>query len=116
MVISPATTTRPVVTRVSQATRLMRVLGQDGVEDRVGDLVGHLVGMALGHRLRGEGPAGSRVLLVGGSGSVGARCGPLVVGRQECRRCERHDGIEHALGHGPLVGQRDILVPPPSAP
>ena len=35
-----------------------RVLRQDGVEDRVGDLVGHLVGMALGHRFRGEGPAG----------------------------------------------------------
>ena len=39
---------------VSQATRPERVVGEDGVEDRVRDLVGHLVGMALGHRLRGE--------------------------------------------------------------
>ena len=42
------------MSRVSQATRLMRVLREDGVEDGVGDLVGHLVGVALGHRLRGE--------------------------------------------------------------
>ena len=32
-----------------------RVLGQDGVQDRVRNLVGDLVGMALGHGFRGEG-------------------------------------------------------------
>jgi hypothetical protein len=31
-----------------------RILGHDGVEDRVGDLVGDLVRMPLGHRLRRE--------------------------------------------------------------
>ena len=40
-----------------------RIDGEDGVEDGVGHLVGDLVRMALGDRFRGEGPAGSRVLL-----------------------------------------------------
>ena len=54
VVISPATTTRPVVIRVSQATRPVRVVRQDGVEDGVGDLVGDLVRVPLGDRLRAE--------------------------------------------------------------
>ena len=54
VVISPASTTRPVVSSVSTATRDSRVLGQRGVHDRVGDLVGHLVRMALGHGFGGE--------------------------------------------------------------
>ena len=58
VVISPATTTSPVVSSVSHATRDMRVLGEEGVEDGVRDLVGHLVGVTLGHRFGGEGPAG----------------------------------------------------------
>jgi hypothetical protein len=44
-VISPASTTRPVLVRVSAATRVLR---QDCVENRVRDLVGDLVGMAFG--------------------------------------------------------------------
>ena len=54
VVISPATTTRPVVISVSQATRLDRVVREDRVEDGVRDLVGDLVGVPLGDRLRGE--------------------------------------------------------------
>ena len=52
--ISPATTTRPVVTSVSQATRPVAVVGEDGVEDGVRDLVGDLVRMALRDGFRGE--------------------------------------------------------------
>ena len=44
----------PVLTRVSQATRPLRVLGHDRVEDAVGDLVGDLVGVALGDGLGRE--------------------------------------------------------------
>jgi MFS family permease len=53
VVISPASTTRPVLHSVSAATR-ESVLRQDGVEDRVGNLVGHLVRMAFRDRLGGE--------------------------------------------------------------
>ena len=44
----------PVVTIVSQATRLYGILGEQGVEDAVGDLVGQLVGMAHADRFAGE--------------------------------------------------------------
>ena len=54
VVISPATTTRPVVISVSQATRPIGSSAQDGVEDGVRDLVGDLVRMTLGHRLGRE--------------------------------------------------------------
>ena len=54
VVISPATTTRPVVISVSQATRPVGVVREDGVEHRVRDLVGDLVRVALGDRLRRE--------------------------------------------------------------
>jgi hypothetical protein len=57
VVISPATTTAPVLISVSQATRArsgVRVVGQDVVEDGVGDLVGDLVRMALGDGFGGE--------------------------------------------------------------
>src|SRR5215211_7654989 len=50
VVISPATTTRPVVISVSP----VRVVGEDRVENGVGDLVGDLVGVPLGDRLRRE--------------------------------------------------------------
>ena len=43
VVISPATTTSPVVISVSQATRLFGSFGEHGVEHRVRDLVGDLV-------------------------------------------------------------------------
>ena len=95
VVISPATTHRPVVSSVSHATRPVRVLGEDGVEDGVGDLVGHLVGMALGDRLRGEGPAAHCVLLFG-----------------DRRSGASDDGVEDGAGDGPLVGQRDICRRP----
>ena len=54
VVTSPATTTSPVVTRHSTATRLLRILPQQFVEHRVADLVRDLVRMPLGHRFRGE--------------------------------------------------------------
>ena len=54
VVISPAMTARPVVTSVSQATRLVGVLGEEGVENAVGNLVGQLVGMAHADRFAGE--------------------------------------------------------------
>ena len=54
MVISPATIASPVVTSVSQATRLDRILREDGVENGVRNLIGDLVRMALGHRFRGK--------------------------------------------------------------
>ena len=59
VVISPSTSTRPVVVAVSQATRgvahfCSAASLMDGVEDGVRDLVAHLVGMAFGDRLRGE--------------------------------------------------------------
>ena len=60
VVISPAMTTRPVVTQRLAGHPGGRVLGQRGVQDRVRDLVGHLVRVTLGHRLGGE-----QVLVVG---------------------------------------------------
>jgi hypothetical protein len=54
VVISPATTATPVLTRVSQATRALGVLGEDGVEHGVGNLVGDLVRMAFGNGFGGE--------------------------------------------------------------
>ena len=44
----------PVVTSVSQATRLVGILGEQGVEHAVGDLVGQLVRMAHADRFAGE--------------------------------------------------------------
>ncbi len=52
--ISPSTMTVPVVVAVSQATRALRVVGQDRVEDGVTDLVAHLVRVTLGHGLGRE--------------------------------------------------------------
>ena len=57
--ISPATRTRPGGQQGLARHPALRVLGQEGVEDRVGDLVGHLVGMAFGHRFRCEGVSGA---------------------------------------------------------
>jgi len=54
VVISPATTTRSVVTSVSQATRLVGSAARQWVENGVADLVGHLVGMAHGDGFAGE--------------------------------------------------------------
>ena len=54
MVISPAIIAMPVVTSVSHATRLDRILREDGVENRIGNLVGDLVGMAFGDGLRSK--------------------------------------------------------------
>ena len=54
VVISPATTTSPVVISVSHATRLMGSFVKRGIEDRVGDLVRDLVGMPFGDRLGSE--------------------------------------------------------------
>ena len=51
--ISPETTTRPVLTSVSHATRRAGPR-QAGVEHAVGDLVGDLVGVTFGHGLGGE--------------------------------------------------------------
>ena len=54
VLISPATTHRPVVTSVSHATRPYGSSVEDRVEDAVADLVGHLVGVTLGDRLGRE--------------------------------------------------------------
>ena len=54
VVISPATIAMPVVTSVSQATRLMGSWAKQGVENAVGNLVGQLVGMAHADRFAGE--------------------------------------------------------------
>ncbi len=81
----------------------LRVLGQDGVEDGVGDLIGHLVGMSLGHRFRGEGPAGH----------VCSCCHRVPNCRARyCVGPDGHDGVEHGSGDGPLVGQRYIMLYP----
>ena len=63
VVISPATTTMPVFTSVSHATRAVRVLREDRVEDGVGDRVADLVGMAFGDGL-------GRELITAHSGSM----------------------------------------------
>ena len=52
--VSPASTTRLVVTRVSQATRRIGVGGQKGIQHRVAEPVGNLVGMPFGDRFGGE--------------------------------------------------------------
>ena len=88
VVTSPATTTSPVVSSVSQATRLAGSPLEHGVEDGVGDLVGHLVGVALGDRLRGEGGSHVRAPLLGAS-----------VGDHP---------IQYRVGHRILGGQRDV--------
>ena len=54
LVISPAIMAIPVVTSVSQATRLMRVLSDQGVENAVGNLIGQFVGMPHADRFAGE--------------------------------------------------------------
>ena len=54
MEISPDTTTRPVFTSVSHATRPVGSSAHHGVEDAVGDLVGDLVRVAFSDRLGGE--------------------------------------------------------------
>ena len=54
VVISPATTTMPVLTSVSHATRALGILREDPVEDGVGDLVADLVGVAFGDGLGRE--------------------------------------------------------------
>ena len=101
VVISPATTTSPVVTSVSQATRPLRVVGEDRVEDGVRDLVGDLVGVALGDRLggEGEGARGHAQTL------AGSRSSRSLVGRpaphQRDRRARQRAALEHradALG------------------
>ena len=60
VVISPATTTRPVVIERLAGDAPVGSSREDGVEDRVGDLVGDLVRVPLGDRLRGEGEASRR--------------------------------------------------------
>ena len=77
VVISPATTTRPVVISVSQATRPVGSSREHGVEHRVGDLVGDLVRVALGDRLRGEEEFACRH--TGGRG--------YLISQEERRRC-----------------------------
>ena len=54
MVISPATTTRPVQGEGFAGDAGVGVVLQAGIEDGVGDLVGDLVGVTLGHGLTGE--------------------------------------------------------------
>ena len=54
VVTSPATCTWPVVISVSTATRLLRVLREQRVQDAVADLVSDLVRVTLGDRLGGE--------------------------------------------------------------
>ena len=54
VVISPAMTHRPVVRRVSQATRPLGSSARMASRIGVGDLVGHLVGMAFGDAFGGE--------------------------------------------------------------
>ena len=81
VVISPATTTSPVVISVSHATRALRVVGEDRVENRIGDLVGDLVRVALGDRLGAEGerPRGhARRLPQERGGTHGSPTSPLL--------------------------------------
>ena len=54
VLISPATTHRPVVHERLARDPPVGVLGQDRVEHAVADLIRHLVGMTLGHRLGRE--------------------------------------------------------------
>ena len=106
VVISPATTTRPVVTSVSQATRPMRIVGEHGVEDGVGDLVGDLVRVALGHRLGREGEASRRhrgTLAGGPAGTAGPeptrRSGVAPSGRLRARAA----AVPSRTAHTPSV-------------
>src|SRR6478609_3655010 len=50
------------------------------------------------------------MLLAGGWGSVGARAALPWSGGSGSVGAQRHDSVEHGSGHGPLVGQGDILV------
>ena len=52
--ISPAIIASPVVTRVSQATRRFRVLGDNGIQNGIRNLIGDLVRVAFGDRLGGK--------------------------------------------------------------
>ena len=54
VVISPATMAMPVVTIVSQATRLLGSWASRASRHAVGNLVGQLVGMAHADRFAGE--------------------------------------------------------------
>ena len=58
VVISPATSTKPVLATVSHATRLVRIDGEATIEDRVGDLIAQLVRVTFGDGLGREQVAG----------------------------------------------------------
>ena len=79
--VSPASTTRLVVTSVSQATRRIGIGGQEGVQHRVAEPVGDLVGMAFG-----DGFGGEQELARVAHGWVLSRrgVGPLTGGRPVC--------------------------------
>ena len=113
--ISPETTTRPVLTSVSQATRPERVVAQHRVEHAVGDLVGDLVRVALGHRLGGE-----QVLVVGKRGhgiwsvsSAVVSVSPLVDARPTARilaRSARSASNARAARQSGLLGEAEELA------
>ena len=92
VVISPATTTMPVVVSVSQATRELRILREHRVEHGVRDLVAHLVGVAHRDRLGREQLARHAELL--GSGSDGGS--ERIAGDPARPRKERHSSADAA--------------------
>ena len=98
VVTSPATCTRPVVIRVSTATREVGSSLQERVEDGVADLVSDLVGVALGHGLRGEQATG-HIAPWGCSG-----CWLIIGGRARgLRPAPSEDSLSVVLGHRPPV-------------
>jgi len=52
VVISPPDHHQVVLAYVSHATRLVRVLGQAGIQDGIGDGIAHFIGMAFADDLR----------------------------------------------------------------
>ena len=95
VVISPATTTRPVVMSVSQATRPVGVVGEHRVEDGVRDLVGDLVRVALGDRLGRE---GERAIGHGGQASCRTPRKAVNVDSVRCRAAVRDERARSSAG------------------
>ena len=85
VVISPATSTKPVFATVSHATRLCGSTGEARVEDRVGDLVAQLVGVTFGDGLGREQVAGHGAADYSVDGSAAVNDGT----RYDMRTCGR---------------------------
>ena len=94
---SPATTTRPVVSIVSTATRQVGVRRlEQVVQHRVADRVGDLVGVTLGHGLGGEQTSGHFVFSCAIAGQHGRWCGAGSRLTEPNRRVQQPDGVSQS--------------------